>query len=166
MFEELGSWQKKHEKMFQEPAKAIYRNALVIGIGFLPLLASPLVPYKTVGFFMSLIMLASSLVTMMVLPSLMNYLQGPLFALCKVKGYICGICIGVNVSAILITGYFMYKHEYLNWSGIGWISAIFIVLSIAMCNLWLVKKVKKGKEKEGKKRKGTEGEGSENGFSG
>ncbi len=134
MFTELGNWSQIQKKMFQEPARAIYRNAIVIGIGFLPLLAAPLVPYKTVGFFMGLIMLTSSLVTMMVLPSLMNYLQGALFAVCKIKGYTCDLCIAMNVIVIVITGYFIYKHDYLNWSGIGWISALFVILTIIMCN--------------------------------
>jgi len=134
MFTELGNWSQIQKKMFQEPARAIYRNAIVIGIGFLPLLAAPLVPYKTVGFFMSLIMLTSSLVTMIVLHSLMNYLQGTLFAVCKIKGYTCDLCIAMNVIVIVITGYFIYKHDYLNWSGIGWISALFVILTIIMCN--------------------------------
>ena len=46
-FAETGSWQSSASVMFGEPARAISRNVLVIAIGFLPLLAAPLVPYKS-----------------------------------------------------------------------------------------------------------------------
>ena len=54
--------------MFGEPARAITRNVLVIAIGFLPLLAAPLMPYKTVGIFLCAIMGLSGAVTLIVLP--------------------------------------------------------------------------------------------------
>ena len=41
---------------FGEPARAISRNVIVVGIGFMPLLAAPLIPYKTVGVFISAIL--------------------------------------------------------------------------------------------------------------
>lgn len=63
-----------HE-MFEEPGRAISRNALVIAIGFLPLLAAPLVPYNTVGFFMAAIMTISSIVTILLLPALLSPLR-------------------------------------------------------------------------------------------
>ncbi len=47
----FGSWKDAIWHMFQEPAMAISRNAIIISIGFTPLLFAPLVPYKTVGFF-------------------------------------------------------------------------------------------------------------------
>jgi outer membrane lipoprotein-sorting protein len=65
--------------MFAEPARAISRNAIVISVGFLPLLASPLVPYNTVGFFLATIMVVSSFVTLMLLPSVMNHLKNRIF---------------------------------------------------------------------------------------
>ncbi len=37
------------EALFEEPARAIFRNAVVIALGFTPLFAAPLVPYITVG---------------------------------------------------------------------------------------------------------------------
>ncbi len=46
-------WSATAETMFGGPGRAIVRNALVVAIGFLPLLAAPLVPYKTVGFLCS-----------------------------------------------------------------------------------------------------------------
>ena len=41
---ETGDWTETMAFMFQEPGRAIARNAIVIAIGFLPLLAAPLVP--------------------------------------------------------------------------------------------------------------------------
>ena len=69
---ELGSISKALTKMFDEPARAISRNAIVIAIGFTPLLLSPLVPYITVGLFLASIMAVSALVTLVLLPALMT----------------------------------------------------------------------------------------------
>jgi predicted RND superfamily exporter protein len=60
--------------MFQEPSRAISRNAIVIAIGFTPLLLSPLMPYITVGFFLASIMMMSALVTLVLLPALLTLL--------------------------------------------------------------------------------------------
>jgi hypothetical protein len=68
---ETGSWQKALPLMFEEPGRAIARNAIVIAIGFLPLLAAPLVPYNTVGVLMAAIMAVSSLVTLVLLPAIL-----------------------------------------------------------------------------------------------
>ncbi len=65
---ESGRWSQTMIKMFDEPARAITRNALVIALGFTPLLFAPLVPYNTVGVFLATIMLVSCLVTLCVLP--------------------------------------------------------------------------------------------------
>ena len=69
---ELGSLSQALAAMFQEPSRAISRNAIVIAIGFTPLLLSPLMPYITVGFFLASIMALSALVTLVLLPALMT----------------------------------------------------------------------------------------------
>lgn len=61
--------------VFKEPARAISRNAIVIAVGFLPLLAAPLVPYNTVGIFLASIMAASALASIVLLPSLLTLAQ-------------------------------------------------------------------------------------------
>jgi len=66
---ETKSLSKALQEMFQEPSRAIARNAIVIAIGFTPLLLSPLVPYITVGFFLASIMALSALVTLVLLPA-------------------------------------------------------------------------------------------------
>jgi uncharacterized protein len=69
---ELQSMSKALKAMFQEPSRAITRNAIVIAIGFTPLLLSPLMPYITVGFFLASIMILSALVTLVLLPALLS----------------------------------------------------------------------------------------------
>ncbi len=71
----FGTWAKTCGPMFREPATAISRNAIVISIGFTPLLFAPLVPYKTVGFFLATIMAASWMATLFVLPALLTVLR-------------------------------------------------------------------------------------------
>jgi len=75
-----GDWSVTVERMFAEPARAISRNAILIAIGFLPLLASPLVPYNTVGIFLAAIMSASGVVTLVLLPSVIHFAKRYLFA--------------------------------------------------------------------------------------
>jgi len=75
----LGSWKEAIGHMFKEPAMAISRNAIIISIGFTPLLFAPLVPYKTVGFFLATIMAASWLGTLFILAALITALKKWLF---------------------------------------------------------------------------------------
>ena len=71
-FNDTGSVQQTMAIMFEEPATAISRNALVIALGFTPLLFAPLVPYITVGVFLASIMAISALVTLLLLPAVMS----------------------------------------------------------------------------------------------
>ena len=77
--QETGNWADTLNAMFGEPATAILRNAIVIAIGFLPLLAAPLVPYNTVGVFLASIMATSCIVTLLLLPAIMNTLRHKTF---------------------------------------------------------------------------------------
>jgi predicted RND superfamily exporter protein len=74
-----GDWHTTVRELFAEPARAITRNAIVIAIGFLPLLASPLGPYTTVGFFLAAIMAVSCSVTLILLPGVMDMLGKRVF---------------------------------------------------------------------------------------
>ncbi len=62
--------------MFGDPGRAIVRNAIVISIGFLPLIASTLTPYVTVGLFFGLLMVFSTVATLVVLPATLRVI-GP-----------------------------------------------------------------------------------------
>jgi hypothetical protein len=74
-----GSWKGALDEMFEEPGRAITRNVIVIAVGFTPLLAAPLVPYKTVGFFLASIMAVSGIGTMFILPALLRLMESVLF---------------------------------------------------------------------------------------
>ena len=57
---------------FEEPGRALTRNAAVVAIGFTPLLLSSLTPYVVVGAFLSAILVVSWLMTLMGLPALLR----------------------------------------------------------------------------------------------
>ena len=71
---EVQTRQEAMSRMFDEPARAIMRNVLVIAFGFTPLLFATLVPYITVGVFLASIMLISGIGTLMFLPALIQLL--------------------------------------------------------------------------------------------
>ena len=77
--EKSGDWRMASREMFKEPATAISRNAIIISLGFTPLLLAPLVPYRTVGFFLAAIMAVSWLGTLFILPAIMTALRKILF---------------------------------------------------------------------------------------
>jgi len=79
VYRQAGDWAVAIREMFAEPARAISRNAIVIAVGFLPLLASPLVPYNTVGIFLATIMAVSCGVTLILLPGILSFLRNRLF---------------------------------------------------------------------------------------
>jgi len=74
-----GNWPDTLDAVFAEPARAITRNAIIVGVGFLPLLAAPLVPYQTVGVLIASILLAAGAASLLMLPALISLLQKYLF---------------------------------------------------------------------------------------
>ena len=74
-----NSWKETLPAVFGEPARAIIRNVIVIGVGFLPLLAATLVPYQTVGAFISAILLFAGGATLLLLPAIIKLLESLLF---------------------------------------------------------------------------------------
>ena len=59
-------------ELFNGTAQAIWRNVLVISIGFLPLFFAGLVPYLTVGSFFFMIMLVSGITTLVLMPAILK----------------------------------------------------------------------------------------------
>ena len=59
------------DELFEEPARAIARNIVVVALGFVPLLFAALVPYVTVGLFFLAIMALSGTATFLILPALL-----------------------------------------------------------------------------------------------
>jgi predicted RND superfamily exporter protein len=72
----LGDAQQVADYMFGAPGRAIARNAVVIVVGFLPLVLATLTPYVTVGLFFAVLMSTSAVATLLLLPALMKHL-GP-----------------------------------------------------------------------------------------
>ncbi len=79
IYDRLGNWPETVRAAFGEPARAIFRNVVVIGIGFLPLLLAPLMPYQTVGIFISAILVLAGAATLLGLPALITLFQNVLF---------------------------------------------------------------------------------------
>jgi len=79
LMKEYGNWQETLQAMFEEPGRAISRNAIVIALGFTPLLLAPLVPYQTVGLFLASIMAISCISSLLLLPSVISFARKILF---------------------------------------------------------------------------------------
>ena len=73
------SWRETIPQLFGEPARAITRNAIILGAGFLPLLAAPLVPYQTVGVFIAAIIGLAGIASLLILPAAIRILEKRLF---------------------------------------------------------------------------------------
>jgi predicted RND superfamily exporter protein len=75
-YEESKNIEETNRYMFSEPGRAIARNAIVISLGFLPLVLSSLTPYVTVGVFFALLMAFSTVSTLFLLPAALR-IVGP-----------------------------------------------------------------------------------------
>ena len=71
-------WEVTMAKMYEEPGRAITRNVIVVGVGFLPLIAAHLVPYQTVGILISAILILAGISSLVLLPALVTLLEKPL----------------------------------------------------------------------------------------
>lgn len=72
LHKEKGDWVSTLDALFDEPARAISRNIIVIGVGFLPLLLAPLVPYQTVGMLISMILVTAGAASLIILPAILS----------------------------------------------------------------------------------------------
>jgi predicted RND superfamily exporter protein len=66
--------------VFGAPGLAIVRNAIVISLGFLPLVISTLTPYVTVGLLFAGLMIAGALATLFLLPAILRLVGDRVFA--------------------------------------------------------------------------------------
>ncbi|MBN1794809.1 MAG: MMPL family transporter [Candidatus Omnitrophica bacterium] len=128
------SWEETSREMFQESARAITRNAVVIAIGFLPLLAAPLIPYKTVGFFMAAIMAVSGLATLLLLPSLISWLKVSLFEEKQFSICSCPNCIIISLTTAGIIAFLLHGLHLADMRTTTFIAIGVVVLLIACCN--------------------------------
>ena len=76
---ETGDLADACDHMFGEPARAISRNAVIVSLGFMPLVLSTLTPYITVGLFFAMLMAFSTITTLALLPSLLRVLGARLY---------------------------------------------------------------------------------------
>jgi len=74
MLADTGSARAALLAYYQEPARALTRNALIVAIGFTPLFLSSLVPYLVVGALLSSIILLSWPATVLVLPAITSWI--------------------------------------------------------------------------------------------
>lgn len=134
MYTEHGSWEAASRLMFGEPARAITRNVIVIGVGFLPLLAAPLVPYQTVGIFIAAILLTAGIATLFLLPAMITVLSRWLF---RDKKYpvlcACGTTFFAGVAAILTIALNIQSLTDTSWSTISYGSLIAIAGVALFC---------------------------------
>jgi hypothetical protein len=124
--------------MFGEPARAISRNVLVIAIGFLPLLAAPLVPYKTVGIFLCAIMGLSGAVTLLALPALLRIGEKVLF---KPRtgpvsiGCNCVFCLIIAVAAVVLVALNLHQYWHLGATKLLIVSVVAVPLMMLTCGV-------------------------------
>ncbi|MHC4104092.1 MAG: efflux RND transporter permease subunit [Planctomycetota bacterium] len=137
-YAQTGSWQKSVGLMFGEPARAISRNVLVIAIGFLPLLAAPLIPYKTVGIFLCAIMALSGAVTLMVLPSILKLLEKVLFKKTDQPKSVtcnCGFCLIISIAIVILLAMNLHQYWKLTLGKLAIISLITIPVMALSCGI-------------------------------
>ncbi len=132
------SWKKSAAEMFGEPARAITRNVLVIAIGFLPLLAAPLVPYKTVGIFLCAIMALSGAVTLLALPSIIKLAEKLLFKpIRKPKSVTCNcaFCIIISIASVALVVVNVHQYGKLGFSKLIVLSVIITTAMALSCSI-------------------------------
>jgi predicted RND superfamily exporter protein len=137
-YTETGSWEKSAAVMFGEPARAITRNVLVIAIGFLPLLAAPLIPYKTVGIFLCAIMALSGAVTLLALPAILKLAEKVLFKQIKEPKSPtcnCAFCFILSTSAVVLVAMNLHQFSLVGWSALASISAVAIPVMAIACGI-------------------------------
>ena len=134
---EHADWDTIAAQMFAGPGRAIVRNALVVAIGFLPLMVAPLVPYQTVGFFMFAIMAVSAAATLLIIPALFS--RYPALLEETSSGGIVGnrghclltaVCVGLSVAYVL-WGYDLASLKPM----------VFITLAVIVAGAWLCQQV-------------------------
>ncbi|MEF8943020.1 MAG: MMPL family transporter [Desulfohalobiaceae bacterium] len=130
----MGTWTEAVGDVFSEPARAISRNVVVVGAGFLPLLAAPLVPYQTVGALIASILIAAGAASLLILPAIIRLLEPWLFPENRPRRLLCfcGTCFltaatGTALVLVNIGQFLEASWTSLTWLGIG-AFAVFLVL--------------------------------------
>jgi len=135
LYEQHLSWEKTVGPVFGEPARAITRNVVVVGVGFLPLILAPLVPYQTVGIFISSILLIAGASTLLLLPSLLAVAERLAFPRTKACCFACncGTCIISAAAAVALVAVNVHQFLAVGYTALTWISAIAILILAGVC---------------------------------
>jgi len=130
-----GSWKDAVPHVFGEPARAITRNVVVLGVGFLPLLAAPLVPYQTVGVFMAVILVLAGVASLLILPALLRVLRPLVFPetrLCCVTCN-CATCIVAGATAVGLVALNIGLFFAVGWTTLTYASLPAVGVLAAVC---------------------------------
>ncbi len=141
LYEKYGHWAATSPHVFGEPARAITRNVLVIAIGFLPLLAAPLLPYVTVGFFLAAILAVSGAATLLLLPALIHLGEPMLFPKTRPRALACqrGTCIIAALAFAALVA--VNVHQFMGL-GINSLAGTAIAAMVAwMGGCWIVGRI-------------------------
>jgi len=132
-----GTWERTHIFVFGEPARAIFKNVIVIAVGFTPLLAAPLRPYITVGVFMALILLVSGATTLLLLPALIKLFEPLLFPKTRACSILCrtGTCVITGVLAIALVAVNIQQFLAAGWTTLTWVSLACLPFLLGFCGL-------------------------------
>jgi len=107
----------------------------VVGVGFLPLLAAPLVPYQTVGVFMAAILVLAGVASLLILPALLRVLRPLVFpetrACCITCA--CGTCIVAGATAVALVALNIGLFFAVGWTTLTWISLPAVGVLVAGC---------------------------------
>ena len=135
LFADHHSWQRTCPVVFDEPARAIARNIIVIAVGFLPLVLAPLVPYKTVGIFLATILFVGGLTTLLLLPALVKIFEKRLFAPKPAVSPACDPTYCSFAAASVVGTVALTLHQYITigWGTIAWMSVVAILLLESAC---------------------------------
>ena len=137
LYAEKGSWNQIVGPLFGEPARAIARNVAVLGVGFLPLLFAPLVPYRTVGVFIASILMIAGVATLFILPALITLLEKLLFPQTAALAFTCkcGTCIASAIAIVALALINLAQFTRFGWTQLSWISAGSIFVLVTSCFL-------------------------------
>ena len=130
MHEEHGSWEKTIGHVFGEPARALTRNALVVGIAFLSLIPTELISYRTVGAFIAAILVTSWLASILILAALITILEPLLFPVADEKRLLCkrGTCIAASATVVALVGLNIHQFTNVGLTALIWTSAAVMVV--------------------------------------
>jgi len=137
LYQHYGSWGDAAAAVFGEPARAITRNVIVIGVGFLPLLLAPLVPYQTVGIFIAAILLTAGVATLLIIPALMTVLERLLFPKTKLCCLTCNCatCTISSITLIAVVAINLKQFFSVGWTALSWWSLAAVIILILICYL-------------------------------